>query len=158
MIWIFSANHIYYWPSITIVCYINRWLFPFIGHMGICTSSGVIRDFAGPYYVSVSYTCYFYIYFLWLNWWYYRILLVIILGRQHGIWKSYSVIAGYLNSVFSLYYVGFVGRLYKIVLHVNRYWQLPLDKLGLINSREVWDRSVYEASEEYKGHMVSYIR
>ncbi|XP_018962723.1 transmembrane protein 222-like isoform X2 [Cyprinus carpio] len=30
----------------------KRWLFPFIGHMGICTSSGVIRDFAGPYFVS----------------------------------------------------------------------------------------------------------
>ncbi len=29
-----------------------RWFFPFIGHMGICTSSGVIRDFAGPYFVS----------------------------------------------------------------------------------------------------------
>lgn len=28
------------------------WFFPFIGHMGICTSSGVIRDFAGSYYVS----------------------------------------------------------------------------------------------------------
>ena len=28
------------------------WLFPFIGHMGICTSAGVIRDFAGPYIVS----------------------------------------------------------------------------------------------------------
>lgn len=28
------------------------WIFPFIGHMGICYSSGVIRDFAGPYYVS----------------------------------------------------------------------------------------------------------
>ncbi|OQV20150.1 Transmembrane protein 222 [Hypsibius exemplaris] len=28
------------------------WLFPFIGHMGIATSKGVIRDFAGPYYVS----------------------------------------------------------------------------------------------------------
>lgn len=31
-----------------------RWLFPFIGHMGICTSTGIIRDFAGPYFVSVS--------------------------------------------------------------------------------------------------------
>ncbi|KAJ3609203.1 hypothetical protein NHX12_023727 [Muraenolepis orangiensis] len=33
---------------------INRypWLIPFIGHMGICTSTGVIRDFAGPYFVS----------------------------------------------------------------------------------------------------------
>uniref|UniRef100_L7LVH4 Transmembrane protein n=1 Tax=Rhipicephalus pulchellus TaxID=72859 RepID=L7LVH4_RHIPC len=28
------------------------WLCPLIGHMGICMSSGVIRDFAGPYYVS----------------------------------------------------------------------------------------------------------
>lgn len=28
------------------------WLFPIIGHMGIALSSGVIRDFAGPYYVS----------------------------------------------------------------------------------------------------------
>ncbi|XP_072035838.1 transmembrane protein 222-like [Amphiura filiformis] len=28
------------------------WLFPFIGHMGIATASGIIRDFAGPYYVS----------------------------------------------------------------------------------------------------------
>ncbi|XP_068151553.1 transmembrane protein 222 isoform X1 [Drosophila tropicalis] len=28
------------------------WILPLIGHMGICTSSGVIRDFAGPYFVS----------------------------------------------------------------------------------------------------------
>ncbi|XP_037959637.1 transmembrane protein 222 isoform X2 [Teleopsis dalmanni] len=28
------------------------WLFPMVGHMGICMSNGVIRDFAGPYYVS----------------------------------------------------------------------------------------------------------
>ncbi|KAK7471439.1 hypothetical protein BaRGS_00035927 [Batillaria attramentaria] len=28
------------------------WLFPIIGHMGIALTSGVIRDFAGPYYVS----------------------------------------------------------------------------------------------------------
>ncbi|KAL4221622.1 hypothetical protein ACF0H5_019879 [Mactra antiquata] len=28
------------------------WLFPIIGHMGIATTSGVIRDFAGPYFVS----------------------------------------------------------------------------------------------------------
>lgn len=25
--------------------------------MGICTSTGVIRDFAGPYFVSVSNSC-----------------------------------------------------------------------------------------------------
>ncbi|GFN75879.1 transmembrane protein 222 [Plakobranchus ocellatus] len=28
------------------------WFFPIIGHMGICTTQGIIRDFAGPYYVS----------------------------------------------------------------------------------------------------------
>ena len=28
------------------------WFIPFIGHMGIAYSNGVIRDFAGPYYVS----------------------------------------------------------------------------------------------------------
>jgi hypothetical protein len=28
------------------------WFFPSIGHVGICTSKGIIRDFAGPYYVS----------------------------------------------------------------------------------------------------------
>ena len=28
------------------------WLLPPIGHMGIAYSTGVIRDFAGPYYVS----------------------------------------------------------------------------------------------------------
>ncbi|XP_052211995.1 transmembrane protein 222-like [Dreissena polymorpha] len=28
------------------------WFMPFIGHMGIATSTGVIRDFAGPYFVS----------------------------------------------------------------------------------------------------------
>lgn len=34
--------------------FLLRWLLPFIGHIGICTSAGVIRDFAGPYFVSVS--------------------------------------------------------------------------------------------------------
>ena len=28
------------------------WFFPSIGHVGICTSKGIIHDFAGPYYVS----------------------------------------------------------------------------------------------------------
>lgn len=28
------------------------WFFPIIGHMGIATSTGIIRDFAGPYFVS----------------------------------------------------------------------------------------------------------
>jgi hypothetical protein len=32
--------------------FVCRWFFPFIGHMGICTSAGIIRDFAGPYYVG----------------------------------------------------------------------------------------------------------
>ncbi|XP_053563029.1 transmembrane protein 222 [Bombina bombina] len=40
--------HCVVWTPIPVL----TWLFPFIGHMGICTSSGVIRDFAGPYFVS----------------------------------------------------------------------------------------------------------
>ncbi|XP_071446146.1 transmembrane protein 222 [Hetaerina americana] len=36
------------WTPIPIL----TWLFPVIGHMGIATSKGVIRDFAGPYVVS----------------------------------------------------------------------------------------------------------
>ena len=30
------------------------WLFPFIGHTGICDSEGVIYDFGGPYYIAVD--------------------------------------------------------------------------------------------------------
>lgn len=30
------------------------WLLPFVGHMGITNSAGVIRDFGGPFMVSVS--------------------------------------------------------------------------------------------------------
>ena len=29
-------------------------LLPTIGHTGICTSDGVIHDFAGPYYISID--------------------------------------------------------------------------------------------------------
>ena len=29
-------------------------ILPFIGHTGICTSKGIIHDFAGPFYVSVD--------------------------------------------------------------------------------------------------------
>jgi len=28
------------------------WLIPIVGHLGICTSEGVIHDFAGPYFVN----------------------------------------------------------------------------------------------------------
>ena len=30
------------------------WLFPSIGHAGICNSEGIIYDFAGPYFVSID--------------------------------------------------------------------------------------------------------
>nr|CAG4642149.1 EOG090X0GY7 [Eurycercus lamellatus] len=36
------------WTPIPLI----TWIFPFIGHLGIATSAGVIRDFAGSYYVS----------------------------------------------------------------------------------------------------------
>uniref|UniRef100_A0A9J8C877 Transmembrane protein 222a n=1 Tax=Cyprinus carpio carpio TaxID=630221 RepID=A0A9J8C877_CYPCA len=40
--------HCIVWTPIPVL----TWFLPFIGHMGICTSTGVIRDFAGPYFVS----------------------------------------------------------------------------------------------------------
>jgi len=40
--------HCIVWTPIPLL----TWLFPFIGHMGIARTDGVIRDFAGPYYVS----------------------------------------------------------------------------------------------------------
>lgn len=36
------------WTPIPLI----TWLFPMIGHMGICMSNGIIHDFAGSYYVS----------------------------------------------------------------------------------------------------------
>ncbi|KAK9806379.1 hypothetical protein WJX72_012194 [[Myrmecia] bisecta] len=30
------------------------WVLPFIGHVGICTSEGVILDFAGPFFISID--------------------------------------------------------------------------------------------------------
>jgi len=36
-----------------------------------------------------------------------------------------------------------------------RYWQLDVSKVPAANVRETWDRSVFEASEEYKGRIVS---
>ena len=38
------------WTPLPII----SWLIPLIGHMGICYSNGVIRDFAGPYVVTVN--------------------------------------------------------------------------------------------------------
>jgi len=52
-----SAKGTSRWTNCNVMVFfiiITRWMFPFIGHMGIAMSSGVIRDFAGPYFVSVS--------------------------------------------------------------------------------------------------------
>lgn len=68
--------------------------------MGICYTNGIIRDFAGPYYVSED-------------------------------------------------NMGF-GR-------PTRYWRLDIDKVPFVhNKKETWDRSVKEASDEYKKRMVSF--
>lgn len=38
------------WTPLPII----SWLLPFIGHMGICDSRGVVYDFAGPYYIGID--------------------------------------------------------------------------------------------------------
>ena len=41
-------------PFPALSCPAPNWFIPFVDHMGICTSSVVNRDSAGPYFVSVS--------------------------------------------------------------------------------------------------------
>lgn len=72
------------------------WLCPIIGHMGICTTMGIIRDFAGPYFVSED------------------------------------------DMAFG---------------NPTKYWQLDLSRVPGTNAKDLWDRSVHDASEEYKGRM-----
>jgi len=85
------------WTPLPII----SWILPFIGHMGIATSAGIIRDFAGPYYVSEN-------------------------EMAFG-WPT-------------------------------RYWQLDLSKISTsANRREVWDRAVADASDEYKTRMVHFV-
>jgi hypothetical protein len=38
------------WTPIPLI----TWMLPFVGHMGIANSEGVIYDFAGPYFVSID--------------------------------------------------------------------------------------------------------
>ena len=38
------------WTPIPLI----TWILPFVGHMGICNSDGVIHDFAGPYLINVD--------------------------------------------------------------------------------------------------------
>ncbi len=72
-----------------------RWFLPFIGHMGIATSSGVIHDFSGSYYVSED------------------------------------------NMGFG---------------NPTRYLQLDISKV--VGGDSAWDRSIMEASKEYRNHVV----
>jgi hypothetical protein len=83
------------WTPIPLI----TWFFPFIGHMGICYTNGVIRDFAGPYYVSEN---------------------DLAFGKT------------------------------------CRYLQMDINKVperNGISKHEIWDRSVKEASDEYKMRM-----
>ena len=70
-------------------------MLPFIGHMGIATSAGTIRDFAGSYFVSDD------------------------------------------NMAFG---------------SPTKYIQLEINRVP--GGVSAWDRSVHEASEEYKTHTV----
>jgi hypothetical protein len=47
----FDSDHFPFclvWTPIPII----TWVLPFVGHLGICSSKGVIFDFAGPYYIG----------------------------------------------------------------------------------------------------------
>lgn len=47
-----STFCLFIWGYVVLFTCFCRYFFPFIGHMGIATSVGIIRDFAGPYHVS----------------------------------------------------------------------------------------------------------
>jgi hypothetical protein len=59
--------HCIVWTPIPLL----TWLFPFVGHMGIARTDGVIRDFAGPYYVSVCLKKIFFV----------KSLIIVFIGR-----------------------------------------------------------------------------
>lgn len=40
--------HCIVWTPIPVI----SWVLPFVGHMGVCDSNGLIYDFAGPYFVN----------------------------------------------------------------------------------------------------------
>jgi len=40
-------------PSTLHTLDLDSWLLPFVGHLGIVTSDGLIHDFAGPYTINV---------------------------------------------------------------------------------------------------------
>ncbi|XP_040507907.1 transmembrane protein 222 isoform X1 [Gallus gallus] len=101
------------------------WLFPIIGHMGICTSTGVIRDFAGPYFVSED------------NMAFGKpvksphshrpLLRVVLLKENH-------VKLNLLRGVTTMYWKLDPGKVYS-------------------SSPNAWDTAVHDASEEYKHRM-----
>uniref|UniRef100_A0A7E4VAW1 Transmembrane protein 222 n=1 Tax=Panagrellus redivivus TaxID=6233 RepID=A0A7E4VAW1_PANRE len=47
-----AKNHLFPFCVVWTPLPLLSWLFPFIGHIGIASSRGIIRDFAGPYYVA----------------------------------------------------------------------------------------------------------
>ena len=55
-------SHGQWFTQFELVCVLlteSRRFFPFIGHTGICTSDGIIYDFAGPYTIGTSnWRCY----------------------------------------------------------------------------------------------------
>ncbi|XP_075409066.1 transmembrane protein 222 isoform X1 [Tenrec ecaudatus] len=101
------------------------WFFPIIGHMGICTSTGVIRDFAGPYFVSEDNMAF---------------------GKPaKEDWGKNTVSApkerppGTSAPIPTLAYSG-------------RYWKLDPARV-YASGPNAWDTAVHDASEEYKHRM-----
>ncbi|XP_052832835.1 transmembrane protein 222 [Octopus bimaculoides] len=124
------------------------WFFPIIGHMGIATSSGIIRDFAGPYFVSVSIKLSSFI-----------IQAARIISKMG---KIFSDVCPSLRFEFKfcrgqLYLSFWCIREFDFAalncvsfrFFIFRYWTLDPSKV----SKDTWDWAVAEASEEYKKRM-----
>ncbi|XP_026144192.1 transmembrane protein 222 isoform X1 [Carassius auratus] len=133
------------------------WLFPFIGHMGICTSTGVIRDFAGPYFVSSSQSGQ-----LYLSEWRIQPLVQknpdeLLKQKQsyHGTGAPQQFSSG-LDNILETHLCQ-TGAKVKCEDNMafgrpTKYWMLDVSKVYASGSN-AWDTAVHNASEEYKQRM-----
>jgi len=102
------------------------------------------------YYVIYIILCYAVLYPVIL---YYTLLYYIMLCYNilHSVILYYTL----LYYIVLCYTILYSVMLYYTILHsamlYYRYWQLDVDSVGY----DVWDRAVYEASEIYKGRMVT---
>lgn len=150
-------NEISHRRTVALSC---RWVFPFIGHMGICTSSGIIRDFAGSYFVSVSYFralgmsvhicdgfCSMVKFDVNISMWGLNCSEIWFLSSRRTTWALVNPPSRFDSHTTPFQSAN--GNKLICFLSNCRYWKLDVDKV-CGNGAATWDKAVHDASEEYK--------